>query len=159
MSRQPSRSSPATTFQRVCGGSTFQSRSANLTIAAAAPRIVATATRILSVGSLRCSDMRPAGGHRGPTASVTRTVLPRSRACQGRRSVRLTTRGRGDNTVLFKIDQTGKPIREVVDHPVLEDQSLQMSGFTHSSMTPPCRTRRSSKARSRSSGRAACGAL
>lgn len=36
---------------------------------------------------------------------------------------------------LFKIDEAGKPIREVIDHPLLGDQSLQMSGFTNANFT------------------------
>lgn len=37
--------------------------------------------------------------------------------------------------VFFKINEAGSPIREVVDHPALGDETLQMSGFTRAGFT------------------------
>lgn len=41
-------------------------------------------------------------------------------------------RGTRRNSVLFVLDEGGRPIREVVHHDALGDDSLQMSGMTHS---------------------------
>jgi hypothetical protein len=41
-------------------------------------------------------------------------------------------RGTKRNSVLFVLDEGGRPIREVVHHDALGDDSLQMSGMTHS---------------------------
>lgn len=38
--------------------------------------------------------------------------------------------------VLFKIDDQGKPIYEVIDHPAIGEERLMMSGFTHAKFTP-----------------------
>ena len=50
-------------------------------------------------------------------------------------------RGQKRNSVLFKLDESGNAIREVIHHESLGDASLQMSGMTHADLKASVRTK------------------
>jgi hypothetical protein len=50
-------------------------------------------------------------------------------------------RGQKRNSILFKLDESGSAIREVIHHETLGDASLQMSGMTHADVKTGVRTK------------------